>query len=386
MATIRYYKYELKKDVEHVYRYTIPNLETLNIQYNTPISPMPLPEENAKENILVKIEGNSASIDIDWTLTEYDYLVGANLGNGTCHFEEWNSDTNSSDQMAVDNNNVRGKFDPIGLTFKDMLENSKQPSKQVQIFKDKFESTSLNNDFLITIEDGNALGYGLSTDPMRIYGSPSQMSFSISGSSPIVWRARIQFFEGNVITVFDPDSPESPQNLSMVGQKDYGTSPNNERDVFKVRFQDPTSFGATDTHTATISYRRAGKLRWYHVIYGIETTQGTSGSSGANGKLTKINDNGADHGYYVVYLPAAAHETGATRNAFLTSAGLFDTSANAVSGSSPHGGYAHTDIEHSMIGVDLDDERESQFYDIKVYFENTAGDGGYAEESAKTVE
>jgi len=384
MAIIRYYKYELISSTEHVYRYTIPNLETLNIQYNTPISPMPLPEENAKENILVKIEGNSASIDIDWTLTDYEYIIGSH--NGTCYFEEWNSETDANDQLGIDNNNVRGKFDPVGLTFKDMLEVSKQPSKQVQIFKDKFESTSLNNDFLITIEDGDALGYGLSTDPMRIYGSPSQMSFNISGSSPVVWRARIQFFEGNVITVFDPDSPESPQNLSMVGQKDYGTSPNNERDVFKVRFQDPTSFGATDTHTATISYRRAGKLKWYNVIYGIETTQGTSGSSGVNGKLTKINDSGADHGYYVIYLPAAAHETDAAKNSFLTSAGLFDTSANAVSGSSPSGGYAHTAIEHSMVGVDSDDDRESQFYDIKVYFENTAGDGGTAEESAKTVE
>ena len=256
-----------------------------------------------------------------------------------------------------------------------MLEVSKQPSKQVQIFKNKFESTSLNNDFLITIEDGNEHGYGIATDPMRFYGSPSQMSFNISGSSPIIWRARIQFFEGNVITVFDPDSPESPQNLSMVGQKDYGTTPYDERDVFKIRFQDPTSFGATDTHTATISYRRAGKLQWHSVSYGIETTQGTNGSSGVNGKLTKINDSGSDHGYYVIYLPAAAHETDAAKNSFLTNTGLFDTTAYAASG-----------ISHTMVGVDSDGNRESQFYDVKVYFENSAGDGGTAEESAKTVE
>ena len=377
MATIRFYKYELIGNTEHVYRYTIPNLETLNIQYNTPISPMPLPEENVKENILVKIEGNSASIDIEWVLAQNDYTIGSN--NETCLFAEWNSEADVNDQMGVDNNNVRGKFDPVGLTFKDMLENSKQPSKQVQIFKEKFESTSLNNDFLITIEDGDNTGYGLSTDPMRIYGSPSQMSFNISGSSPIVWRARIQFFEGNVITVFDPDSPESPQNLSMVGQKDYGTTPYDERDVFKIRFQDPTSFGATDTHTATISYRRAGKLQWHSVSYGIETTQGTNGSSGVNGKLTKINDGGADHGYYVIYLPAAAHETDAAKNSFLTNTGLFNTATSS-------GGYGHSGISHTMVGVDSNGDRESQFYDIKVYFENSAGDGGTAEESAKTVE
>ena len=68
-----FYKYVLKGNTEWVYRYTVPNLESMNIQYNTPISPMPLPEENAKENILVKIEGNSASVDIDWTLSNYEY-------------------------------------------------------------------------------------------------------------------------------------------------------------------------------------------------------------------------------------------------------------------------------------------------------------------------
>ena len=378
MAIIHFYKYVLKGNTEWVYRYTVPNLESMNIQYNTPISPMPLPEENAKENILVKIEGNSASVDIDWTLANYEYT------KGNCHFQMWDSNSNS-ETLGVDNTNVRGKFNPVGLTFRDFEEptgsypRKGNSSKQIDLFKEYFESTSLNNDYLITIEDGDADGYGVTGDPMRIYGSPSQMSFSISGMSPVVWKARIQFFEGNVITVYDPDSPESPQDLSMVGHKDYGSGSNNDRDVFKVRFKDPTSFGATDTHTVTISYRRSGKLKWYSATYGVETTQGTNGTST---KLTKVDDDGADDGYYLVYLPVAAHETplsGSTANAFLTSAGLFNTSTSA-------GGYAHEDIEHSMIGVDSDDVRKSQYYDVKVHFENSAGDGGTAEESAQTVE
>ena len=381
MATIRFYKYELIGDTEWVYRYTIPNLETLNIQYNTPISPMPLPEEDADENILVKIEGNSASIDIDWTLANYEYT------NGNSHFQQW--DSQGTEKLEVDNTNVRGKFDPIPLTFRDMLEPSGNPSKQIQIFKDKFESKSLNNDFLITIEDGDANSYGTAADPMRFYGSVSQMSFSISGSSPIVWRARIQFFVGNVITVFDPDSPESPQDLSMTAIANYGA--NSDRDVFKVRFKDPTSFGATDTHTAYISYRRAGKLKWYTAEYGIETGQGTNGT---NKKLTKINDSGTDHGYYVVYLPLAPHEeapityhtaedpdcthgeedpTGKFgKHLFLTSTGLFDTTAYATASA-------------NTFKMEGSTTSNPEFYDVKVYFENSAGDGGTAEESAKTV-
>ena len=372
MAIIRFYKYVLIGDKEWVYRYSIPNLETLNIQYNTPISPMPLPEENAKENILVKIEGNSASIDIDWTLADYTYTSGGS------HFQMWDSDV-AGETIDIDNSNVRGKFDPIPLTFRDFTEESGNPSKQIQLFKTYFESTSLNNDFLITIEDGDADGYGTSADPMRIYGSPSQMSFSISGSSPIVWRARIQFFEGNVITVFDPDSPESPQDLSMVALDGFGAT--NNRDVFKIRFKDPTSFGATDTHTVFVSYRRAGKLSWYTAKYGIDT-----GTDGSATKLEK-ETSGADEDYYVLYLPVSAHEVKPATmpsNEFLDSNGHFDISTNAD-------GYGHTSITHGMIGSETNgvngwtDPTKPQYYDIKIYFENSSGDGGTAEESAKTL-
>ena len=382
MAIIRFYKYVLVKEKEWIYRYSIPNLETLNIQYNTPISPMPLPEENAKENILVKIEGNSASIDIDWTLADYKY------GEGDCHFQMWDSGV-AGETLEPDNTNVRGKFDPVGrtgypITFRDFEEptgnypRTGNPAKQVQLFKEYFESTSLNNDYLITIEDGDANNYGTAEDPMRIYGSPSQMSFSISGSSPIVWRARIQFFEGNVITVFDPDSPESPQDLSMVAVENFGTSPNNNRDVFKIRFKDPTSFGATDTHTVFISYRRAGKLTWYTAEYGIDT--------GTDGDATKLEKEtaGADEDYYVLYLPIVAHEekpAASDKNAFLNASGHFDTGTTAPSGSLK-GGYAHTAIDYKMIGSTA---TKPQYYDVKVYFENSSGDGGTAEESEKTV-
>ena len=123
-----------------------------------------------------------------------------------------------------------------------------------------------------------------------------------------------QFFVGNVITVFDPDSPESPRDLSMVAQANFGTSPNNNWDVFKIRFKDPTSFGATDTHTVRISYRRAGKLAWYTAVYGIDT--------GTDGDATKLEKetSGADNDYYVLYLPIYDHEEkppASYKNAFL---------------------------------------------------------------------
>ena len=389
MAIIRLYKFVLSDDgnTEIVYRYTVPNLESLNVQYNTPISPMPLPEEDADENILVKIEGNSASIDIDWTLADYEYTIGANRGNGTCHFEEWNSkmkfnssgvlvpdndSTGSVQELGVTAGDTRGKFNPLTLNFVDMEENTKSPSKQVGMFREFFESKSLNNDYLITIEDGSDDGYGTAAEPTTWYGSISQMSFSISGSSPIVWRARMQFFVGNVITVFDPDSPESPQSLSAVSYTGDGTStgdppvyndnaPYEERQVVKVRFKDPSSFGATDANEAEIMYREEGKLKWTSVIYNIQTDTSVTQN---NTKLTKITS-GTDNEYYVVYLPPNVEGTDGVRNYNLTSGGLFDTSA-----------YGSAPANYTL--------KENKFYTIKVHFRNTSGDGGLSEDTVQT--
>ena len=377
MAIIQIYKYVLDDDgvTEKVYRYTIPNLETFNVQYNTPISPMPLPEEDADENILVKIEGNSASIDIDWTLAQNDYTIGSQ--NGTCHFEEWNSNrinvgTGNVETLPVKSGDQRGKFDPVGLTFHDMEENTQSPSKQVGMFRTYFESKSLNNDYLITVEDGTDTGYGTAAEPTRWYGSISQMSFNISGSSPIVWRSRIQFFVGNVITVFDPDSPESPQNLSGVsvtgdesvdGSGNYNNNaPWEQRHVIKVRFQDPSSFGATDINEVEIMYRLEGKLNWTNVKYNLDT-----GTDGDEDKLEKLTA-GSDTGYYVVYLPPNVEGTDGVDNYNLDSDGHFDTATYQGNGTPP-ANYTLSD---------------TKFYTIKVHFRNTSGDGGFATDTVQT--
>ena len=368
MAIIRIYKYLIDVDgtTEVIYRYSVPNLESLNVQYNTPISPMPLPEEDADENILVKIEGNSASIDIDWTLANYEYTTG------NSHFQQWRSDNDDGETLKPVTDDARGKFNPVGdtgypITFRDMDEPTGNPARQIYMFRQFFESKSLENDYLITIED-DAAGYGAPSKPTKWYGSISQMSFAISGSSPIVWRARIQFFVGNVITVFDSDSPESPQSLSAIHKT--GTVDGNawgSRDVIKVRFKDPSSFGATDVNSAIISYKLDGKLQWANVKYDIATDT----TDGEEDTLTKISG-GADDEFYVVYLPPKAEGEngsdnygGATNGAAdtLTSGGLFNTSTYV--------GAAYT------LTAD-------KIYDVKVHFGNTSGEGGLSEVSVKT--
>ena len=110
VTTINLYKYAIFTDDTGskaiVYRYTVPNLDNLAIAYNTPISPMPLPEENAKENVLVKIEGNSATVDIDWSVIDeasgkFAYSI-VQVGNPMAEYND---------------ESVRGKFDPVNLDF-----------------------------------------------------------------------------------------------------------------------------------------------------------------------------------------------------------------------------------------------------------------------------
>jgi len=97
----------------------------------------------------------------------------------------------------------------------------------------------------------------------------------------------------------------------------YLTQTHQRRQVIKVRFRDPSSFGATDANEAEIMYREEGKLKWTSVIYNIQTNTGASQN---DTKLTKFTS-GTDNEYYVVYLPANIEGEDGAKNYNLTSGG-----------------------------------------------------------------
>ena len=187
--------------------------------------------------------------------------------------------------------------------------------------------------------------------------------------SPIVWKARIQFFVGNVITVFDSDSPESPQSLSANYKtgNDVSGMALGSRDIIKVRFKDPSSFGATDVNQAIISYKLDGKLQWANVKYDIATTV----ANGADDKLTKVVG-GADDEFYVVYLPPNTEEAHGADNY----GGAANGSANSLTSD---GLWDKTEYASATYTLTAD-----KIYDVKVHFGNTSGEGGLSEVSVKT--
>ena len=152
-----------------LHAYKIDNLSNLNWSVDTPVTPMPLPEDSHKENILVKMEGNTAKMDLSWTLTE-----GTQFGT---------VDTTSMAFTPGDDESVFEHIDE---------------------FKERFVPISIGDKyvFLITDENNNQLLFE--------EGTISSMSFSVSGSSPVVWNVNLAFYVGNVVAVLEADIPPSP--------------------------------------------------------------------------------------------------------------------------------------------------------------------------------
>tara|TARA_B110001454_G_scaffold162672_1_gene152220 strand:+ start:44 stop:907 length:864 start_codon:yes stop_codon:yes gene_type:complete len=155
--------------------FRVDNLNTLNWSIDTPVTPMPLPEDTHEENILVKMEGNTAKMDLSWTLTE-----AANFGTLS---------QNSSDVYS---------FSP---------DSSLDVYEQINKFKEEFVPISIGDAYKMIITDGSG------NELMMDEGTISNMSFSVSGGSPIVWNVNCAFYVGNVVAVLEADIPPAPTNV-----------------------------------------------------------------------------------------------------------------------------------------------------------------------------
>lgn len=369
VTTINLYKYTIDNLGAIVYRYTVPNLDNLAISYNTPISPMPLPEENAKENVLVKIEGNSATVDIDWNIIDEPSGKFA-----------WSRISSANPIGEHNDENVTGKFDPTQLDFTTLPHGGAMadvnadgsetvmttPERQVRAFLDYFESKSIDNDFLLTIHDdlGDGSGYGTSTAPLRFYGSIAQMTFNITGMSPVIYKARLQFFIGNVITVFDSDSPEAPRDLTLEA-KGTAASGTSTQHYIKVKFKEPANAGGTEINKVTVAFRKEGGLNWATTTWNV-----TTGTSGDSTHLEKVSESGSDQDFFVVNIPNPSEGVNGADNYNLTSAGRFNETGYPPTAS---GGNKYS------LGKLLP-------YYVKVYFHNSASSGTETKKSVTTLD
>ena len=162
--------------------YIIPNFESFSINLRTPISPMPLPEEKSDQNVLVKMEGNTSTINLSWTLIA--------------------SQTDLSFGNKKDSNTV-----------------IKTVPQQLNYLRNALQGSSLQEKFKLQIYYSEVGG-----DDLIFMGFVTSMTFSQTSSAPVTFNANMSFIQGNVITTLDEDVPTKPTNISLTTPSANGGS------------------------------------------------------------------------------------------------------------------------------------------------------------------
>jgi len=169
MATVEVRKLNASGTV--IMTYTLTVFQTFNDTINTPVAPVPLPEEDSSEQILVKVEGNSTQILISWMIKEY-----------------------AADQITG-----------TGFTG-----NSKTVFEQILGIKEQFRPVSINDAFQIAIVDGGS-------DIIFWDGTITQIIANFSSMSPVAATGTIRFMEGDVVTLYNSDGAKQPTNFTATG-------------------------------------------------------------------------------------------------------------------------------------------------------------------------
>tara|TARA_R110000765_G_C18850152_1_gene598879 strand:+ start:44 stop:880 length:837 start_codon:yes stop_codon:yes gene_type:complete len=202
--------------------YKVSNLNNLNWSIDTPVSPMPLPEDSHEENILVKMEGNTAKIDLSWTINKGFYF-GSFTGAGV------------------------GTFQPTSDPDKE------SPMQQITEFK-SFVPKSIGDSYKIEIrsEDDSDVEF-------EELGTINSMQFTVSGDSPVVWNASMAFYVGTVVAMLEADIPNAPESVDLTASSGslgfeykqydgYGTVPTGASEATAIKIKTKLGTAPWVTH------------------------------------------------------------------------------------------------------------------------------------------
>ena len=227
-------------DEYRIDKFVAKTFESIGIDLNTPISPMPLPEDRSTENILVKMEGNSQQVRFgcrfDGNLVELSYVEDL---------------TEILTQAGIVNVDTKSAADGGGAYDYDANIISEPDNIQlVQTFLNNFESRSITDTFIIRIVDK-------SQTPEKILftggGSIQAINTSTDAASPVVWNVNVDFLVGNVISIYDADVPEEVTGLEV-------SVPSSGR--IKFRWSDPAREGGSAITKFTFVYQKVLEGNW----------------------------------------------------------------------------------------------------------------------------
>ena len=182
------------------WRYEINNLGTVSVVSDQPISPMALPQEDATENVLVKMEGNTQTITVNWKIgQDFPYPKKSETANV------------GISQIQSDYERFYDSTAPASpITWNDLTYSV--PEDTVAWLTNDFEGKDLSDRFILV------LGHGA----LRYEGFVTRMTCSIDGASPVVWNVSMTFIVGNVISIYETDAPSEPRNVKCELVTDAG--------------------------------------------------------------------------------------------------------------------------------------------------------------------
>ena len=180
--------------------YGITNLDNISINHNSPVSPMPLPEENDEANMLIKIEGNSGDVQLSWRIipvtTPITYERVTIMLDGVPstsyqatippHLSVWEQRQFLYNMIPV---HIEERYDLI---------------------------IDYNDDFTIAeMGDVEFSSGDDSTVYQQFSGTWQKIDFRMAGGSPAVFDTSLTFMIGDVIAGYSIDQPTSPKNFKI---------------------------------------------------------------------------------------------------------------------------------------------------------------------------
>jgi len=171
-------------------RLELANLSDLNMTLDQPVSPMALPQEDASENVLVKMEGNTQTVTVNWKVADsfpkpqqcISQLLISGIEKDISEFYAGGSSSATwSDATSSD---LSGRI--------------------ISWLLSTFQGKDITDRYFIKL--------GEDVDVME--GFITRINANISGNSPVVWDVSITFIMGNVISIYESDAPSEARNVS----------------------------------------------------------------------------------------------------------------------------------------------------------------------------
>ena len=220
--------------------YELESFNSISINKQTPVSPMPLPEEDSEENVLMKIEGNTTTMSLNWTLTN------ASTSIAKCSYGQIAYVPSMKKYVKFNiQTDLSGVFDQVSYIEHDLAPNS------------------LNDFYTLYILDSDVT---VKADAM-IYtkvGLIQDFSFNTDASSPVNWQATMNFIEGAVVTSMSENSHQPPTMLATPASPKFtiqsGTSGSTlQRTGITISFEEFQNYAADDrpiTTGLTLRYKK----------------------------------------------------------------------------------------------------------------------------------